>query len=65
VAALPVLWAVGLVMLYSAVDRWLIVAGVLLALLLHLALDQQALARRWQALQSRLQPADAGWSARC
>lgn len=50
VAALPVLWAVALVMLYSAVDRWLIVAGVLLALLLHLVLDQQALVRRWQAL---------------
>lgn len=50
VAALPVLWVVGLVMLYSAVDRWLIVAGVLLALLLHLVLDQQALVRRWQAL---------------
>lgn len=49
-AALPVLWVVGLVMLYSAVDRWLIVAGVALALLLHLALDQQALMQRWQAL---------------
>jgi transglutaminase-like putative cysteine protease len=50
IAALPVLWAVGLVMLYSTGDRWLIVVGVMLALLLHLALDQQALARRWQAL---------------
>lgn len=48
--ALPVLWVVGLVMLYSAVDRWLIVVGVALALLLHLVLDQQTLVRRWQAL---------------
>ena len=56
VAALPVLWAVGLVMLYSAVDRWLIVAGVLLALLLHLVLDQQALVQRWQALQLDYSP---------
>ncbi|HAJ38076.1 MAG TPA: hypothetical protein DCL15_20585 [Chloroflexi bacterium] len=56
VAALPVLWLVGLVMLYSAVDRWLIVAGVALALLLHLVLDQQALVRRWQALRLDYNP---------
>jgi transglutaminase-like putative cysteine protease len=55
-AATPVLWAVGLVMLYSAADRWLIVAGVMLALLLHLALDQQALVRRWQMLQLDYNP---------
>lgn len=56
VAALPVLWAVGLVMLYSAVDRWPIVAGVLLALLLHLVLDQQSLVQRWQALRLDYSP---------
>lgn len=55
-AATPVLWAVGLVMLYSAADRWLIVAGVMLALLLHLALDHQALVRRWQTLQLDYNP---------
>lgn len=49
-AATPLLWLVGLVMLYSAVDRWLFVAGVALALLLHLALDQQALLQRWRRL---------------
>ncbi|MEJ5249681.1 MAG: transglutaminase-like domain-containing protein [Caldilinea sp.] len=49
-AATPILWLVGLVMLYSAVDRWLFMAGVALALLLHLALDQQALLQRWRRL---------------
>jgi transglutaminase-like putative cysteine protease len=49
-AATPILWIVGLVMLYSAIDRWLFVAGVALALLLHLALDQQALLQRWRSL---------------
>ena len=46
-AALPVLWVVGLIMLYSPIDRWLIVGGVALALLLHLVLDQQRLVARW------------------
>jgi len=46
-AALPVLWGVGLIMLYSPVERWLMVGGVALALLLHLVLDQQRLAARW------------------
>ena len=47
--ALPILWPVGFVMLYSPAQRWLFVAGVALALLLHLLLDQQRLVRRWQA----------------
>lgn len=47
-AALPVLWVVGLIMLYSPIDRWLIVGGVALALLLHLVLDQQRLVARWR-----------------
>ena len=47
-AALPVLWVVGLIMLYSPIDRWLIVGGVALALLLHLVLDQQRLVERWR-----------------
>jgi transglutaminase-like putative cysteine protease len=55
-AATPILWVVGLVMLYSAVDRWLIVAGVALALLLHLSLDQLALVERWQALKLDYSP---------
>lgn len=55
-AAAPILWLVGLVMLYSPVERWLIVAGVALALLLHLALDQLTLTERWQALQLDYSP---------
>ena len=48
-AALPLLWPVGFVMLYSSAGRWIFVAGVALALCLHLLLDQQRLVRRWQA----------------
>ena len=55
-AAAPILWVVGLVMLYSPVERWLIVAGVALALLLHLALDQLGLTERWQALELDYNP---------
>lgn len=55
-AAAPILWVVGLVMLYSPVERWLIVAGAGLALLLHLALDQLALTERWQALKLDYNP---------
>jgi transglutaminase-like putative cysteine protease len=55
-AAAPILWVVGLVMLYSSVERWLIVAGAGLALLLHLALDQLALTERWQALKLDYNP---------
>jgi transglutaminase-like putative cysteine protease len=55
-AAAPMLWLVGLVMLYSDVDRWLIVTGVALALLLHLALEQHALVQRWQMLRLDYNP---------
>lgn len=55
-AAVPVLWPLGFLMLYSSVDRWLFVAGVMLALLLHLLLDQQALVSRWQAAQLDYSP---------
>lgn len=54
--ATPVLWIVGLVMLYSVADRWLMVGGVALAVLLHLTLDQQALQQRWQTLQLDYNP---------
>lgn len=46
-AALPVLWTLAVIMLYSPIDRWLIVGGVTLALLLHLVLDQQRMVERW------------------
>lgn len=54
--AVPVLWPVGFLMLYSPVDRWLFVTGVMFALLLHLQLDQQSLVRRWQAEQLDYNP---------
>ena len=35
-AAVPILWPVGFIMLYSPVDRWIFVVGVALTLALHL-----------------------------
>ncbi len=55
-AAVPILWPVGFIMLYSPVDRWIFVTGVALTLALHLALDQQALVARWQAAQLDYSP---------
>jgi transglutaminase-like putative cysteine protease len=48
-AALPVLWPLGFIMLYSPAERWLIVLAVWLALLLHLLLDQQRLVAGWRS----------------
>lgn len=47
-AAAPVLWLVGMMLLYSAPNRSLMVLGVLLALVLQVLLDQDTLTRRWQ-----------------
>lgn len=55
-AAIPILWPVGFIMLYSPVDRWIFVAGIALTLALHLVLDQQALVQRWQAAQLDYSP---------
>lgn len=48
-AAAPILWLVGTVLLYSTLNRSLIVMGVLLAIVLQVLLDQDSLVRRWQA----------------
>ncbi|MFN8494171.1 MAG: transglutaminase-like domain-containing protein [Caldilineaceae bacterium] len=47
-AAAPVLWLLGMMLLYSAPNRSMMVLGVLLALVLQVLLDQDALTRRWQ-----------------
>jgi transglutaminase-like putative cysteine protease len=47
-AAVPVLWVLGLLLLYSTAGRGLMVVGMLLAVTLHLLLDQQNLMRRWR-----------------
>jgi hypothetical protein len=57
VASLPILWPMGFIMLYSPAGRWLFVAAVALALLLHLLLDQRALVRSWEALGLDYSPA--------
>lgn len=48
-AGLPALWAAALVLLYADRGRPLLVAGLAVVLLLHLALDHERLVSRWQA----------------
>ncbi|MCX6044890.1 MAG: hypothetical protein NT075_07235 [Chloroflexi bacterium] len=48
-AAAPVLWLVGTMLIYSQPTRSLMIFGVLLAIVLQVVLDQQRLTRRWQA----------------
>ena len=50
-AAAPVLWLLGTILLYSTTERSLMVGGLALGLTLHLLLDQHKLAERWQAQQ--------------
>lgn len=50
-AATPLLWLLGTILLYSGVNRVLMVTGVLLAVVLHLLLDQQQLTERWERLR--------------
>jgi len=50
VAAVPLLWLLGTILLYSGENRSLMVGGIMLALALHLLLDQQRLIARWQRL---------------
>ncbi|MBX3015308.1 MAG: transglutaminase domain-containing protein [Caldilineaceae bacterium] len=59
-AAAPLLWLLGTILLYSGTNRSLMVAGVLLALLLHILLDQQRLVERWEALRLDYNP-DLRW----
>jgi transglutaminase-like putative cysteine protease len=55
-AAAPVLWLLGTLLLYSSAGRMLMLGGVLLAVMLHLLLDQERLVRRWQALELDFSP---------
>ncbi|MCB0110755.1 MAG: hypothetical protein KDE53_32775, partial [Caldilineaceae bacterium] len=48
-ATLPVLWLLGTLLLYSGVERGLMLGGVSLAVILHLLLDQRHLTQRWHA----------------
>lgn len=50
-AATPLLWLLGTILLYSGVNRALMVSGVMLAVVLHLLLDQQQLTERWERLR--------------
>ncbi|MEZ4725503.1 MAG: hypothetical protein R3E79_00030 [Caldilineaceae bacterium] len=60
VAATPLLWLLGTILLYSGVNRSLMLSGVLLAVALHLLLDQQRLTERWQQLRLDYSP-DLRW----
>ncbi len=55
-AALPILWIVGLLLLYSPADRWVFLLALGLALLLHLLLNQQRLVASWQRRQLDYSP---------
>lgn len=59
-AATPLLWLLGTILLYSGVNRTLMVSGVMLAVLLHLLLDQQRLIERWERLRLDYSP-DLRW----
>lgn len=47
-AALPSLWLLMLTLLYGTTGRMVFVGGLVLALLLHVLLDQQHLSEQWQ-----------------
>jgi transglutaminase-like putative cysteine protease len=49
-SAAPVLWLTGAMLLYTPTGRGLMLGAVLLAIALHLLLDQATLVRRWQTL---------------
>lgn len=55
-AAAPLLWLLGTILLYSGINRSLMVSGVMLAVALHLLLDQQRLTQRWQQLRLDYSP---------
>lgn len=48
-ATLPILWLLGTLLLYSGVERGLMLGGVSLAVIVHLLLDQHHLIQRWRA----------------
>lgn len=50
ITTFPVLWLLGTLLLYTSVNRGLMVGGVVLAIILHLLLDQQTMMQRWQRL---------------
>ncbi len=56
VAALPLLWLLGTILLYSGDNRSLMLGGVMLALALHFVLDQQRMIARWHRLQLDYSP---------
>ena len=50
-AALPALWLLATMTLYSAIGRWPLLNGLLLAIALHILLDHVRLEQRWQKEQ--------------
>lgn len=48
IAALPLLWLLGTMILYTTTERGLMIFGLILVVALHLLLDQHRLVRRWQ-----------------
>lgn len=48
IAAMPILWFVGLLILYGPADRWVFLVALGLTLILHLSLNQQRLVASWR-----------------
>jgi hypothetical protein len=48
VAAIPPLWLLGMMLLYSQEGRYLMVSGLALTITLHLFLDHRVLVERWR-----------------
>ena len=55
-AALPSLWLLGMILLYSSNGRYLLVVGLALMLALHILLEQAVLTARWQRLHLDYSP---------
>jgi transglutaminase-like putative cysteine protease len=47
-ASIPLLWPVGLMLLYSPVERWLFLGGLGAAVLLHLLVSHQKTVEQWR-----------------
>jgi transglutaminase-like putative cysteine protease len=50
-AAVPALWLLGSILLYSSAGRYLLLVGLALTIVLHILLDQGVLAARWKRLR--------------
>ncbi len=55
-AAIPPLWLLGLILLYSNEGRYLLISGLALMITLHMFLDHRVLVERWREQQLDYSP---------